>query len=176
MALLQARYGMIKAMKKAFLEFSAKATQLAFIGLVALYSPLCFAAEANKDSVQGYIVLILNFINFILIPLIFSIALLFFLINAARYFILEGAESEGREKAKMLALYGIGAFVFLVSIWGIVNMFVSGLGFDEDQVMCPDYMGSWCENYYGESVAGHGDSFKAGDDTSGWSVHLKFNL
>jgi len=117
-------------------------------GAALLYTlPLASFAqsfEPGKDSVQGYILLILQFINWTLIPLLFSIALLFFLINAARYFILEGDSDGGREKAKTLALYGIGAFVFLVSIWGIVNMLVFGLGIGNDEAMCPDYLENWC--------------------------------
>lgn len=106
--------------------------------------------EANHDTVQGYIVSILQFINFILLPLLFSIALLFFLVNMARYFILKSDNDGEREKARMLALYGVGAFVILVSMWGIVNMFVSGLEIDDDRARCPDYLGDWCTNRYDE--------------------------
>ncbi len=120
-------------------------------GVSALYLLLPIASfaqsfEPGKDSAQGYILLILQFINWILIPLLFSIALLFFLINAARYFIMEGDSDGGREKARTLALYGIGAFVILVSFWGIVNMFVFGLGIGYDEAMCPDYLGNWCRS------------------------------
>ena len=108
--------------------------------------------EANKDSVQGYIVLVLQFINWTLLPLLFSIALLFFLINAARYFIIEGDNDGAREKARTLALYGIGAFVFLVSIWGIVNMFVFGLGIGQEESMCPDYLDDWCGSGFEDST------------------------
>lgn len=110
--------------------------------------------EAGKDSIQGYLILILQFINNVLLPILFSLALLFFLINVARYFIIKGANDADRAKARVLALYGIGAFVFLVSIWGIVNMFVSGLGIDNDRAMCPDYLGDWCETGF-DSYTGY---------------------
>jgi len=120
------------------------------VGAGLLYAPMRVFAqfsgpEASKESVQGYIILILQFINFTLIPLLFSIALLFFLINTARYFIIEAGDSAAREKAKTFALYGLGAFVVMVSIWGVVNMFVYGLEIDSEDAMCPDYLGNWCE-------------------------------
>lgn len=126
----------------------------AIAGSPLLFPVVALAQYGGKDTVQGYIILILGFINFVILPLIFSIALLFFLINAARYFIIEAGDSGGREKAKRFALYGIGAFVILVSIWGIVNMFVNGLGFDNDNAMCPDYIGDWCDGGYDDSYYG----------------------
>lgn len=119
------------------------------VGVGLLYVPLrafaqFYESEGSKDSVQGYIILILEFINFAVLPLLFSIALLFFLINAARYFIISAGEAAAREKARTLALYGIGAFVIMVSIWGIVNMFVYGLEIDGEGSICPDYLGDWC--------------------------------
>jgi hypothetical protein len=119
----------------------------------AIASPVfAQSVEANHETVQGYIVSILQFINFVLLPFLFSIALLFFLVNIARYFIIKGDDEGAREKARTLALYGIGAFVVLVSMWGIVNMFVNGLDIDDGRSRCPDYLGNWCESgydYYG---------------------------
>lgn len=148
-ALYTAVYGTIEGMKGFLLKVA--------VGVFFLYVlPFgVFAQEygAGKDSIQGYLVLILEFINFTIIPLLFTFALLFFLVNATRYFIIEAGDSDGRDKAKRLALYGISAFVILVSIWGIVNMFVYGLGIDGSDSKCPDYLGDWCDKdgyeYYG---------------------------
>ena len=95
------------------------------------------------EGIGGYIIRIGYFINYVLLPLLFGIALLVFLYNIVRYFI-NSANVEEREKASRAAIYGIAAFVFLVSIWGIVNLFVSGRGFDQQEALCPDYLGSWC--------------------------------
>ncbi len=113
-----------------------------------IFPTVTFAQQASKDSVQGYLVMIGLFINNTILPLIFTIALLFFLVNAARYFVFGGANEDGQDKARRMALYGIGAFVFLVSIWGIVNMLVSGLGIQRSESLCPDYLNNWC-NYSG---------------------------
>ena len=80
------------------------------------------------------------FISNTLLPFLFGLALLFFIYNAFRLFILKSSEKEAQESAKRFALYSIAAFVFLVSIWGIVNLLVNGLGLDGDYYVVPDYM------------------------------------
>ncbi len=81
-----------------------------------------------------------QFIKNILLPLLISLAFLFFLINTAKYFIVEGGSEEGRKKAKRSAIYGIIAFVLLFSLWGIVGMLVSGIGLERAESLCPDYL------------------------------------
>jgi hypothetical protein len=126
---------------------------------------LALAQESGKESVQGYITLITIFIGSTLLPFLFAIALLFFLVNTARFFIAGGNDAESQETAKRLALYGIGAFVFLISIWGIVNMLVSSFEIDDDQAKCPDYLGRWCtsKNSFGDSYYQNFDAFDAYD-------------
>ena len=91
-------------------------------------------------GLAGYLEAFLGFINDILIPFLFGLALLFFVVNIFRFFVLGSNEQEARENARRLALYGILAFVFLVSIWGIVNMVVAGLGIDDDKALESDYI------------------------------------
>ena len=93
-------------------------------------------------TLQKFLADLLAFGNSVVIPLLFSLAFLFFIWNAARYFIIGGANPEEQKKAKSLALWGIIAFVLMVSVWGIVNLFVEGLGIDfqAQQPPCPDYL------------------------------------
>ncbi|MCB9811672.1 hypothetical protein H6783_02060 [Candidatus Nomurabacteria bacterium] len=97
------------------------------------------------NSLQEYLVAIGVFINSILIPFLFAVGLLFFLYRTFQYFILKGDDAAAREQAKQQAIYGIAAFVFLMSIWGIVNLLISGLGFNNDYPLNSDYVeeGSW---------------------------------
>lgn len=90
-------------------------------------------------SLQAFLTKILVFINEIAIPFILALAFLFFLFNIARYFIFEGGNDSGREKARQSALWGILGFVIIASIWGVVNLLVYGLGFDQESSICPDY-------------------------------------
>ena len=90
-------------------------------------------------NIQAFLTSILTFLNSIILPFLITIAFLFFLINATRYFIIGGASEENQEKAKTLALWGIAAFVFILSLWGIVNLIVGGLDLT-NMPMTPDYM------------------------------------
>jgi len=143
---------MIVSMKQSLSYLFYKGFIIALAGLLASYGPLTLAAEAGKDSVQGYLILIMLFINNVVLPIIFGIALLFFLVNIIRFFIIGGHDSDGQEKARKLALYGILSLVFILSLWGIVMMFVESFGFERDESICPDYLEKWCTggyDYYG---------------------------
>ena len=81
----------------------------------------------------------LIFLNDLIVPFLLAIAGLIFIWNAVRYFIFEGASDEGQTKAKSLMLWSIIAFVIMVSMWGIVNLLVEGLGLD-NRAITPDYL------------------------------------
>ncbi len=99
------------------------------------------------NSLQELLGSLMTFLNNVIIPFLFGLALLFFIWNAFRWLILGGAEKDAKDNAKRLALYGIGAFVFLVSLWGIVNMFVNGLGLGGVDQVEPDYMSNMPGGY-----------------------------
>jgi uncharacterized membrane protein HdeD (DUF308 family) len=63
---------------------------------------------------------IVPFIDGRLIPLLYVIALLFFLFGILRFFFSGGEEN--REKGKMFALWGIIGFVVMFSVWSIVKI------------------------------------------------------
>lgn len=93
------------------------------------------------DSLQEFIIGITLFANNVIIPFLFGLALLFFIWNAYRFFVAGGSDQNAQENAKKLALYGVGAFVFLVSLWGIINLLVGGLGFNNSNYPIePDYI------------------------------------
>lgn len=98
-------------------------------GIVA-FAPVI--ALAQFGEINNFVSKITSFINNVLIPLVFAIALLMFIWGLFRFFI-ASAEVE-KEKGKDLALYAIVAFVLMVSIWGIVNLIASGLGFSGEQI------------------------------------------
>lgn len=101
------------------------------------------------SSIQDFLIDIGAFINNILLPFLFALALLFFIVNVARYFILGANDQKQRAQAKQLALYGIAGFVIMVSVWGIVNLFTSSFGIDTEDSLCPDYLDDqgWCDGY-----------------------------
>jgi len=93
------------------------------------------------SSIQGFLIAANSFIGNVLIPFLFGIALLVFIFNAFRYFIYGADQEDSRTKAKQLAIYAIAGLVFLVSIWGIVNMFTAGLDVDRENPVTSDYFG-----------------------------------
>ncbi len=111
-----------------------------FLGLLLTLPTLTLAAE---NSLQNFLGAIPGFINGILIPVLFSLAFLMLTYNAVRYFIIGGTDEKGQENAKNLALYSAFAFVFLISLWGIVNLLLdtySGGVNDTYKPICPDYL------------------------------------
>jgi Type IV secretion system pilin len=99
-----------------------------------------FMAQAQAGSVQGFFANLLLFTNSTVIPFILGVGFLFVAINVVRYFIIGGSSEEGREKAKSLATYSIGAFVFLMVFWGIVNLLAQSIGLEECSAITPDYV------------------------------------
>lgn len=91
-------------------------------------------------NIQRFLLEILQFLNDAVIPFLIAIAFLFFLWNATKYFIIQSDTEEGRRKARQLALWGIIAFVVIVSIWGITNLFVEGLDIDRERDVTPDFI------------------------------------
>ena len=92
------------------------------------------------NDIQSFLSAILDFFNGVLIPFLFGVALLIFLYNALRFFIIGSSNPDDKESAKRLAIYGILGFVFLVSLWGIINLLVFGLGFNRQATITPDYI------------------------------------
>ena len=91
-------------------------------------------------NIQTLLTNILTFLNGTIVPFLLAVATFIFIWNAVRYFVLDGSNEESQTKAKSLAFWGISAFVIIVSLWGVVNLIVNGLGFGTMQPITPDYM------------------------------------
>lgn len=131
------------------------------VGLFAIQYTFLYAAPiagagagGSVNELSMFIVRFSLFLRNILLPFIISIAFLFFLINMMKYFIIEGDSDDGRTKAKRSAFYGIGAFVFLFTLWGLTNLLISGIGIEQDESMCPDYLQGFCKNTNHGSITG----------------------
>jgi len=95
--------------------------------IILLIAPHVASAQG---SLQTMLVGTLKFFNSTLIPFLMAIGFLFFVINVLRFFIIGGSNEEGQEKAKRLAIYGVAAFVMIVTFWGIINLIASSIGLD----------------------------------------------
>jgi fatty acid desaturase len=104
--------------------------------VILLIPEVTLAQSSLQNALSGLLI----FINSALIPFLFGVAFLFFVFNIVRYLVLDGGNEEARENAKSLAIYGFGAFVFLIIFWGIVNLVVDSLGLNCGAIQ-PDYLG-----------------------------------
>ncbi len=91
-------------------------------------------ALAQFGQINTFFGQILDFINDILIPLIFAIALLVFIWGAFKYFIYGGADEDKRKEGTQLMIYAVVGFVLMVSVFGIVNLIAGGLGFSGENL------------------------------------------
>ncbi len=131
------------------------------------FGPDAALAQYTADE---YIVRFSGFLERIILPLLFSIAFLFFIYNTAKYFIFHGDEDGSREEGKRNAIYSVAAFVFLISIWFIVGLFTQGLGLYNRQSICADYFslfGGNCDTATGGSFGSGGTTFPGSGGTGG---------
>ncbi len=68
---------------------------------------------------------IVGLVDNAVIPLLYAIAFIMFLIGMVRFFFMGGEEA--RQKGKQFMLWAIIGFVVLFSVWGIVRLLLSVL-------------------------------------------------
>lgn len=88
-----------------------------------LLIPFVGHAQTSLKSLTASIV---TFVNTSVVPLLYAIAFLVFLVGMVRFFFIEGEEA--RQKGKQLMLWGIIGFVVMFSVWGIVNLLLATIG------------------------------------------------
>jgi hypothetical protein len=96
--------------------------KLAYTGAAFLLPMLAMAQTTSSFQKLGGD--IITIINNVLVPLIFALAFLVFIFGVFQYFILGGADAEKRESGKGLMIWGLIGFFVMVSVWGLVNLFV----------------------------------------------------
>lgn len=100
---------------------------LILIPLVVLATPLIsFAALTDLSSVGAFII---TTINNIIVPVLFAIAFIVFLIGAFDTFILGANSDDTKKKGKNLMLWSLIGFFVMLSIWGLVNILTNTISF-----------------------------------------------
>lgn len=105
--------------------------------LTTLLATIPLVSTAQDANLQGLITGVGNLINTVLVPAVLAIAFVVFVINAVRFFVIDGANEEGQKNAKALALYSVSAFVIIGIFWGLVNLLTTSIGLDNDP--CSNY-------------------------------------
>ena len=85
------------------------------------------SGETYFGEVDGFFTKFIGFIDNVLIPLVFALALLIFVWGMFRFFVWGQANEEDRSKGRQMIIWSIVGMMFMVSIWGIVNVFATGL-------------------------------------------------
>ncbi len=110
-------------------------------GIIILVIVIGISMASGPTGVGEVIPVLLGFLSSYVIPFMLGLAFLIFVWNAVRFFVLNGASDDGRENAKNLALYSLGAFIFILSFWGIINIFTDSLNLDNcGNDVVPDYL------------------------------------
>lgn len=71
---------------------------------------------------------ILYLINNVLVPVLFALAFIVFLYGIAKAYIFSAGDEEAVKQGHKLLMWGIIAFVVMISIWGIVNVVANTFG------------------------------------------------
>jgi hypothetical protein len=93
-----------------------------FTGLVLAGAPALVMAQANAFSILGVISNIMR----VIIPLLITAALIYFIVGVIRFVIAKTGDEKGEAKA-VITRGLIGLFVIL-SIWGLVGIIQSTFG------------------------------------------------
>lgn len=97
------------------------------ISISLLLLPLSVRAQVNPPEDFRSIVDILLGLIGLIVPLLFTIALLVFLWGIANAWIIGGGDSASVEKGKKIALAGIIGLIVMSAVWGIVALIRASL-------------------------------------------------
>jgi len=109
-----------------------------YIGLVGLYAfPLLVLAQSNPFvNILGRVRDILNLV----VPVVITIALIYFIWGVARYIITD--DEDKKKAARDVMVYGAIGLFFIVSIWGIVGLLQDFTGARDTTIDVPGVPGT----------------------------------
>lgn len=111
-----------------------------FIISVVSISPILVYAEsdicknAKMNDVKGILTSLSCILSDYVIPLLFTLAVVAFVWGVIQFYLNPNNE-EKRKKGKEFIVGGLIALFVMVSIWGIIKIFTTTFGFDENNAM-----------------------------------------
>ena len=111
-------------------------TKIALSSAFLLALPFVSLAQfGGNTDMTSFGAQIITFINGVLVPFVFAVALLLFIYGMYLYFIQGADEPDTRDTGKTYLIWSIVALVLMVSVWGITNLIAGGFGFDDDDAI-----------------------------------------
>lgn len=86
-------------------------------------------ASAQLGQTEGILNQAKSIVTDILIPLVFTLALLFFFYGVAKYIWSEG---QGKAEGKQIMIWGVVALFVMSSVWGLVSFIQGELNLSND--------------------------------------------
>ena len=93
---------------------------------------IIFAAEPPKD-LAGFFKIITNLIAKSIVPLIFTLAFMFFIWGVVQYVLYPDDEGK-KEKGRSFMIWGLIALTVMFSVWGLVTILTGTFGIDPSVV------------------------------------------
>jgi hypothetical protein len=91
--------------------------------VLIISSPLLVNAQ-SIGNVQNLFALFLNVLNLYVVPIIFALAFVMFLVGVYRYFIAGAADEEKVKTGRNFVLWSLVGFFLMFSVWGLINLLV----------------------------------------------------
>lgn len=117
---------------KNFLKIVSGFIPLALLSLVFL--PNVASAACGTSDLEGIICTVADLLKSI-IPIVLSLAVLYFIWGVIRYVIAGGEEA--KKNAKDMIIYGIIGLAVITSMWGLVNVITNTFGLTGDVLKAP---------------------------------------
>ncbi|OHA93375.1 MAG: hypothetical protein A3D37_02125 [Candidatus Zambryskibacteria bacterium RIFCSPHIGHO2_02_FULL_38_22] len=106
-----------------------KICKTSFVTTVAVLPMITYGA---LDKTSAFFTSAKDIVTNILIPLAFTLALLFFFWGVAKYIWSAG---DAKEEGKKIMVWGVIALFVMSSIWGIITVLKSDLGIGDESSM-----------------------------------------
>ncbi|KKR70174.1 MAG: hypothetical protein UU13_C0012G0020 [Candidatus Nomurabacteria bacterium GW2011_GWB1_40_7] len=131
LAVIFGMWGLVNIVVKTF--FTSSADLVA--PTLAPLTPSGACSLAGNPKFQDLLCYVTKIINDSVIPLIFALAMVFFVWGVVKFFIINAGEEAKRAEGKQYMIWGIVALAVMLSIWGLVA--VLGTTFNLNTTILP---------------------------------------
>ena len=131
LAVIFGMWGLVNIVVKTF--FTSSADLVA--PTLAPLTPSGACSLAGNPKFQDLLCYVTKIINDSVIPLIFALAMVFFVWGVVKFFIINAGEEAKKSESKQYMIWGIVALAVMLSIWGLVA--VLGTTFNLNTTILP---------------------------------------